>query len=54
LIHCSDKDEFEGGPILYLAHFDIKTWEQKDCPLCGAGSKRVKPEQNWEELTRKS
>jgi hypothetical protein len=54
LIHCSDKDEFEGGPILYLAHFDIKTWEKKDCPLCEAGSKRVKPEQNWAELTRKS
>jgi orotate phosphoribosyltransferase len=53
LVHRSDQYEFEGGPILYLAHFDIQTWQPKDCPLCLAGSERIRPKQNWEKLTGK-
>ena len=39
--------------IVYLVHFDIKTWEPADCPLCKAGSKRLRPKQYWQELTAK-
>jgi len=53
LVHRSDVDKIEGTPIVYLAHYDFQTWDQKDCPLCKAGSKRIKPKQNWGELTRK-
>ena len=53
LVHRSDQYEFEGSPILYLAHFDIQTWEPKDCPLCAAGSERIRPKQNWAKLTGK-
>lgn len=53
LIHRSDIYEFEGNPILYLAHYDIKVWDPKDCPLCAAGSERIKPKQNWAKLTAK-
>jgi orotate phosphoribosyltransferase len=54
LIHRSSQHQFEDGPILYLAHFDIETWEPSECPLCKAGSKRIKPKQNWAELTGKN
>lgn len=54
LIHRSDQREFEGGPILYLAHFDIQVWKPDECPLCKAGSKRILPKINWAELTGKS
>ena len=53
LIHRSDTYEFKGSPILYLRHYDIETWEPKECPLCAAGSKRLRPKQNWAELTGK-
>lgn len=52
LIHRSPSYEFENAPIVQGAHFDIRTWDEKDCPLCKAGSKRLKPKKNWEELTR--
>ena len=54
LIHRSAQYEFEGGPILYLAHFDIRTWDSPDvCPLClGGKSKRItEPKKHWAELT---
>jgi len=50
LIHRSAAYEFEGAPILYLAHFDIETWDPDKCPLCEAGSKRLRPKANWAEL----
>jgi orotate phosphoribosyltransferase len=53
LVHRSDVREFEGAPILFLRHYDIQTWDPKDCPLCAQGSKRLKPKQNWTELTRR-
>lgn len=53
LVHRSDSYEFEGVPIIYLAHYDIKKWRREECPLCAQGSKRIKPKQNWAELTGK-
>ncbi|OGL70587.1 hypothetical protein A3C09_04910 [Candidatus Uhrbacteria bacterium RIFCSPHIGHO2_02_FULL_47_44] len=53
LVHRSKEFEFEGTPIHYVRHYDIDTWEPKDCPLCAAGSKRLKPKANWAELTGK-
>lgn len=51
LIHRSSIYEFENAPILYLAHYDITVWNPSDCPLCAQGSKRVRPKQNWKELS---
>lgn len=53
LVHRSQAHEFEGSPIIYLRHYDIETWEPADCPLCSQGSKRLRPKQNWAELTGK-
>lgn len=54
LVHRSDEYRFEGNPIVNFVHYDIKTWLPKDCPLCKAGSERVKPKQNWARLTMKT
>lgn len=53
LIHRSSSYDFEGRKILYLAHFDIETWDPEDCPLCKEGSQKLRPETNWAELTGK-
>lgn len=54
LVHRSDAYQFEGAQIVYLRHYDIKTWLPEECPLCARGSKRLKPKHNWDELTRYS
>jgi orotate phosphoribosyltransferase len=51
LVHRSSSYEFEGKPILYFRHYDIQTWEPEECPLCAAGSPRLRPKQHWAELT---
>ena len=53
LVHRSPHKTFDGVPIHYLQHFDISTWDPKDCPLCKQGSKRLRPKTNWVELTGK-
>ncbi|OQB19290.1 MAG: orotate phosphoribosyltransferase [Parcubacteria group bacterium ADurb.Bin192] len=53
LVHRSKVYEFEGSPIIYLRHYDIETWAPDTCPLCAQGSKRLRPKQNWAELTGK-
>ncbi len=53
LVHRSNVYEFEGSPILFLRHYDIETWDPGECPLCKAGSKRVRAKTNWAELTGK-
>ena len=52
IVHRSSVWSFEGGPILYLAHYDIETWEPDQCPLCQAGSRALRPKEvpEWEEL----
>lgn len=54
LVHRSHEYEFEGTPIHYVRHYDINSWDQKDCPLCAAGSERIKPKANWAKLTGKA
>ena len=51
LVHRSDVYEFEGAPIVYLAHYDIQTRSPEECPLCKAGSVRLRPKENWAKLT---
>ncbi|MDP3992750.1 MAG: hypothetical protein Q8Q05_00855 [bacterium] len=56
IVHRSPVEEFEGGPILRLTHYDIETWEHEVCPLCAQGSERIKPKmpvENWLRLTGK-
>lgn len=53
VVHRSEVNEIEGSPILYLAHYDIATWDPSDCPLCAQGSKALRPKQHWRELTGK-
>jgi orotate phosphoribosyltransferase len=54
LVHRSDIYEVEGAPVVYLAHYDISVWNPEECPLCAAGSKRLRPKKNWVELTGKN
>ncbi len=51
VVHRSDEETFEGGPILRLVHYKVETWKPEDCPLCKDGSQRLKPKKHWEELT---
>lgn len=52
LVHRSDVYEIEGSPILYYVHYDIKTWDPSECPLCAQGSSRLRPKTHWAELTK--
>lgn len=54
LAHRSDIYKVENSEVVYFMHYDINSWEPKDCPLCKAGSKRVHPKANWEELTSRN
>lgn len=51
LVHRSEVTEIEGAPVVHLVHYNIRTWEPEECPLCKAGSKRVRPKTHWDELT---
>lgn len=51
LVHRSKVHEIEGSPIFHLVHYDIKTWDPEVCPLCAAGSRPLRPKQNWRKLT---
>lgn len=51
-VHRSDTYEFDGDPLLNVAHFDIQSWEQHKCPLCATGSPRLRPKGNWKALTQ--
>lgn len=53
LIHRSDITQLEDTPIIYGYHFDIWKTDPKDCALCKAGSQRMRPKQNWSELTQR-
>lgn len=55
LVHRSSVYELEGAPILHVAHYDIESWPPDKCPLCAAGSEKLRPKQNqnWERLTGK-
>ena len=51
LVNRSSITEFDGNPIVHMVHFDIQSWTPEECPLCAAGSPRVRPKQNWAALT---
>jgi hypothetical protein len=51
LVHRSSSYEFDERPILHFRHYDIAVWEPEDCPLCAAGSPRLRLKQNWAALT---
>jgi orotate phosphoribosyltransferase len=50
LVNRSPLTHFEGVPIVSLATYDIKSWAPEECPLCAAGSPRVRPKHNWAAL----
>ncbi len=55
LVHRSNEYFLEDSPVHYVVHYDIQTWDGPDaCPLCTAGSKRLRPKENWAELTRQA
>jgi orotate phosphoribosyltransferase len=51
LVHRSPTARFGEGPILHFRHYDINVWEPADCPLCAAGSERLRPKEKWAQLT---
>lgn len=51
LVHRSKEYSFDQFPILYVRHYDIETWDPSECPLCAAGSERIKPKADWAKLT---
>jgi len=52
VVNRSGQTHFGGSPILSLVDFDIKVWQPDKCPLCAAGSPRLKPKKNWAALTQ--
>ena len=41
----------EYDDIVALVRLEIQKWDQKDCPLCNQGSRRISsPKKNWKEL----
>jgi orotate phosphoribosyltransferase len=51
LVHRASIYEFDDRPILYFRRYSIQTWKPEECPLCAAGSRRLRPKQHWAELT---
>jgi len=53
LVHRPPKlpADYEGIKVISLIEKEIWAVEQKDCPLCKAGSKRLRPKTHWKELT---
>jgi orotate phosphoribosyltransferase len=52
LVNRNGDTEFEGLQIISLITKKSNVWAPADCPLCAAGSRPVRPKQNWLELTR--
>jgi orotate phosphoribosyltransferase len=50
VVHRSDDFVVDGAKVDYLLHLDIQTWKPESCPLCAAGSKRIRPKGQWDEL----
>lgn len=49
-------EKLQGGPInvISLVEREVKTWKPEECPLCAAGSPRLRLKQNWARLTGKA
>ena len=50
----ADYSEFGVEKVVALVEKEIWAVRPEDCPLCKAGSKRLRPKTNWKELTRKA
>jgi orotate phosphoribosyltransferase len=50
----SNTRKIEEAKVVYVARFSkIQSWPPNKCPLCKAGSKPLRPKENWAELTGK-
>lgn len=49
----SKEQSIDGKRVDIIALLERKIWSvpKEECPLCKAGSKRLKPKENWKELT---
>lgn len=45
--------DYDGIKILALVEQEVWAVKPEDCPLCKAGSRRLRPKSNWAELTGK-
>jgi len=60
LINRSGKTELEipgedePYKIVEVARIDIESWDADKCPLCAAGSKALRPKENWKILNSES
>jgi len=54
LVHRPEKlpVKYPDYRILPLIELEIHNWDSKDCPLCKAGSRALKPKPNWKEFLR--
>lgn len=50
LVNRSGLRAVDGHVILPLINYEAPTWDAKQCPWCDAGSKPVRPKENWSEL----
>lgn len=48
--------KFQGGliDVVSLVAREVQSWKPEECPLCAAGSPRLRPKQNWAKLTGKA
>ena len=48
--------KFQGGliDVISLVAREVQSWKPEECPLCAAGSPRLRLKQNWAELTGKA
>lgn len=52
IVNRSGSTKAENGPnLIALINRHLPTWEEKDCPLCKAGSVAIRPKDNWAKLT---
>ncbi len=50
LINRTEIKEIDGTPLHWTYVIPIEVFEPDECPLCRAGSKRMRPKQNWHVL----
>ena len=51
LVNRSGQTEFDGFRVMALVERELPTWEPDECPYCQAGSKAIRPKENWDKLT---
>jgi orotate phosphoribosyltransferase len=51
IVNRSGEDEIDGRKIISSVILNLDTFYPADCPYCKAGSKVLRPKENWAELT---